>query len=294
MIATVLTAAAVVLRILSNPVGNVLQKQLACKHHPLLVNFLTYLLLSLGCLGIAATTHWQELPRQFWVYSLWGGLAGAVGNGFLVKALRTGDLSVLGPINAYKSVIGMVAAVFLLREIPNLRGVAGIALIIAGSYYVLDTPQERFSLALLRKPEIQYRIWAMILAAIEAVFIKKIILASSVTLAFVIWCGFGALFSFLLLWVYRLDLNQEIRKLDRTNVSKYVWLVVCVGTMQLTTNYTFDHMPVGYALSLFQLSTLVSVLLGHRLFQEQGIRKKLIGTAIMMAGSVMIILFKDA
>jgi drug/metabolite transporter (DMT)-like permease len=52
-------------------------------------------------------------------------------------------------------------------------------------------------------------------------------------------------------------------------------------------------MPVGYALSLFQLSTIVSVLLGHRLFQEKDIRKKLIGTAIMIAGSVIIILFKD-
>ena len=69
-------------------------------------------------------------------------------------------------------------------------------------------------------------------------------------------------------------------------------LVACVGTMQFTTNYTFDHMPVGYALSLFQLSIIVSVILGHRIFKEMGIRKKLIGSAIMIIGSIVIILFQ--
>jgi len=49
---------------------------------------------------------------------------------------------------------------------------------------------------------------------------------------------------------------------------------------------------VGYALSLFQLSILISILLGHRIFKELGIRKKLIGTAIMIVGSIVIILFK--
>jgi drug/metabolite transporter (DMT)-like permease len=92
--------------------------------------------------------------------------------------------------------------------------------------------------------------------------------------------------------VYRLDLKKELKKVERSHLSKYALLVVCVGTMQYTTNYTFDHMPVGYALSLFQLSILVSVLLGHRIFKELGIRKKLIGTAIMIVGSIVIILLK--
>ena len=293
MIETFLTAGAVLLRIFSNPFGNVFQKQLTKDNHPLLINFLTYLSLSVFCLFIATNIHWQELPRQFWIYSILGGITGALGNSFLVKALQKGDLSILGPINSYKSVIGLVTAIFLLREIPNLWGIIGIAFIIYGSYFVLDTTKERFSWALLKKRDIQYRIGAMILSAIEAVFIKKIILSSSVTLAFVSWCWFGALFSFLLLLIYRLDLKAEIGKVDRPNVKKYLFLVVCVGTMQFTTNYTFDHMPVGYALSLFQLSTIVSVLLGYQLFQEKDLRKKLIGTAIMIAGSVIIILFKD-
>ena len=293
MIETLLTTGAVLLRILSNPFANVFQKQLtAKKNHPLLVNFLTYLLLFFFCIFIALNVRWHELPQQFWFYSVLGGIAGALGNGFLVKALQKGDLSVLGPINSYKSVVGIIVGIFLLKEIPNFWGILGIVLIIYGSYFVLDTTEERFSWAILKKSEIQFRIWAMILTAIEAVFIKKIIIVSSPASAFVSWCWFGAIFSFLLLFVYRLDLRKELKKVDRSDLSKYALLVVCVGTMQFTTNYTFDHMPVGYALSLFQLSTIVSVLLGHRIFKELGIRKKLIGTAIMIVGSIVIILLK--
>ena len=294
MIETLLTSAAVVLRIFSNPFGNVFQKQLtAKKNHPLLVNFLTYLLLSFLCVFLVLKVNWSNLPRQFWFYSVLVGIAGALGNGFLVKALQKGDLSVLGPINSYKSVVGIVVGIFLLHEIPNVWGILGIGLIVYGSYFVLDTTEERFSWALLKRQEIQFRIWAMILTAIEAVFIKKVILSSSATLAFVSWCWFGALFSLLLLFIYNVNLKTEIKRITNSNINKYVLLVACVGTMQFTTNYTFDHMPVGYALSLFQLSAIVSVLLGHRIFREMGIRKKLIGSAIMIVGSIIIILFKN-
>lgn len=294
MIETLLTSIAVLLRILSNPFGNVFQKQLtAKKNHPLLVNFLTYLLLSFICVFIVLKVNWSVLPRQFWFYSVLVGIAGAVGNGFLVKALQKGDLSVLGPINSYKSVVGIVVGIFLLHEIPNVWGILGIGLIVYGSYFVLDTTEERFSWTLLKRPEIQFRIWAMILTAIEAVFIKKVILSSSATLAFVSWCWFGAVFSLVLLLVYKVNLKTEIKRVTHSNVGKYMLLVACVGTMQFTTNYTFGHMPVGYALSLFQLSTIVSVLLGHRIFKEMGIRKKLIGSAIMIVGSIVIILFQN-
>lgn len=288
-----LTTIAVLLRVLSNPLGNVFQKQLTNRcNHPLLINFLTFLLLSLCCVIPAAQVRWLELPFEFWMYCVLAGIVGATGNGFLVKALQWGDLSVLGPINSYKSVVGIIVGIFLLGEIPNLWGIAGMALIVYGSYFVLDTMDGHFSWSLLRRKEIQYRIWAMILTAIEAVFIKKIILYSSTTLSFIVWCWFGALFSFILLFAFKVRLGKEIKRIRIRDLSRYLYLVLCVGTMQYTTNYVFDHMEVGYALALFQLSTIVSIFLGYRIFKEQDIRKKLIGSVIMVAGSVMIILFK--
>lgn len=289
----VLTIIAVLLRIVSNPVANVFQKQLtASNNHPLMVNFITYFSLSFVCVFFSFTVRWVELQGDFWIYSILGGMVGAFGNGFLVKALQNGDLSVLGPINSYKSVVGILVAILLLGEIPSVWGFLGIALIIYGSYFVLETTEDKFSWALLKRKEIQFRVWALILTAIEAVFVKKVILASSPVISFISWCWFGALFSFFLLFLYNVNGKNEIKQLQLSTVSKYVYLTICIGTMQLTTNYVFNNMPVGYALSLFQLSTIVSVVLGHRIFKEQGIVKKLIGSGIMIIGSIIIILFQ--
>lgn len=291
---SLLVAIAVLLRIFSNPFANVLQKQLTAKGiHPLFVNFLTYFLLSFICLLIILCIHFPVLPRQFWIYSVLGGIAGAMGNGFLIKALQYGELSVLGPVNSYKSVVGIIVGIFLLSEIPNIWGIGGIILIIWGSYFVLDTTKERFSLALLKRTDIQYRIWAMVLTAIEAVFVKKVILASSITIAFISWCSFGAAFSFVLLFIYRVNLKYQVKNISKNELAKFASLILCIGTMQVTTNYSFANMPVGYALSFFQLSTIVSVLLGYRVFKEMEVRKKLIGSAIMIIGSVVIILLKN-
>lgn len=285
------TAIAVLLRILSNPLANVFQKRLTERSEPpLKVNFVTFLLLGVVCIVPALRIDWTALPWEFWVWCAVAGIFGATGNGFLVKALQGGDLSVLGPINSYKSVVGVIVGLLLLGEVPGSQGIAGIALIIGGSYFVLDTLDEKFSLAVLHRKEIKYRIWAMVLTAVEAVFIKKVILYSSATTAFVTWCWFGALFSLLLaLTNGRMQPSLRIRRKD---FSGYVWLVLCIGTMQYTTNYVFDRMNVGYALALFQLSTIVSILLGYKIFRERNIGRKLLGAAIMIAGSTLIILSK--
>ncbi|HJW16869.1 MAG TPA: DMT family transporter, partial [Flavisolibacter sp.] len=262
-------------------------------HHPLAVNFFTYLGLSMLSIPLALRVQWSALPAPFWIYALLGAVVGSLGNGLLVMALQKGDLSVLGPINAYKSVVGIIAGIFLLGEIPNWWGALGTLLIIGGSYFVLDTTEERFSWALLGRKEIKFRLWAMLLTAIEAVFVKRVILASDVLTSFLSWCWLGALFSFLLLLLTRKQQSMAVPAKMPNHLAPFIFLILCIGTMQLTTLYVFDHMPVGYALALFQLSTIVSVLLGHHIFNERDIRKKLLGAAIMMIGSVVIILLKD-
>lgn len=284
---------AVVLRVLSNPLGNVFQKQLTARgFNSLFVNFSTYSLLGVGCLVYLPKIIDMQLSTEFWMFAFLGGILGAFGNALLIKAFEKGDLSVLGPINSYKSIVSMIVGVFLLGEIPGIWGLLGVALIIGGSYFVLDSTEESFSWKLLKRKDIQYRIGAMVLGATEAIFIKKTILLSSVEVSFVTWCWIGALFSFLILLIFKVDLKQEFRRIDISLFKKIILLVLCVGVMQFSTNYVFEHMVVGYALSLFQLSVIVSVLFGYKIFNELGIRRKLIGSVIMILGSVVIILLK--
>ncbi|MCE7056158.1 DMT family transporter [Algoriphagus sp. AGSA1] len=293
MVEIIFILSAVSLRVIANPLGNVFQKQLTqAGSHPLWINFLTYLLLTFACFLSYVFIEISPLNKDFWIYSLLGGSFGAMGNGLLVKALHKGDLSILGPINSYKAIVALIFGVVLLGEVPNTWGIIGIGIIIYGSYMVLDTTEERFTPALIKNKEIQFRIAAMLLTAVEAIFVKKVIISSSPTLAFYSWCGFGAIFSFALLLIFQVRLKENLQHLTRKTLYKLLFLVGCIGTMQLSTNYVFERMDVSYALSLFQLSIIVSVFLGYRFFREKDIRKKIIGSAIMIVGSVMIILLK--
>lgn len=278
---------AILLRIVFNPLSNVIQKQLTQSSiSSLTINFVTYSLLSIFSIILVFSTDWIGLSSSFWFYSILGGLFGALGNAFLIKAIQRGELSVLGPINSYKSLIAVIFGVMILNEIPNFLGILGIFLIIAGSYFIFDTLQEKFTYKIFLRKDIQFRFLALIFTAIEAVFIKKVILESSVLISFIAWCWFGAFWAFLILIFSGFNLS----KIKPSGTFKYLSLAACVGIMQLTTNYIFDKMNVGYALALFQLSALISVIFGYKIFNEKEVRKKLIGATIMVVGSIIIIL----
>lgn len=288
-----LTLLAVIIRILVNPFSNVLQKQITQKgQHPLFINLATYILLAFISVFLIFDISIQSLDAEFWIYSIAGGITGALGNGFIVKALEKGNLSVLGPINAYKSIVGMLFAFIIIREVPNIWGLMGMGFIIIGSYYVLDTTEEKFSWQQFKSPAIQYRLAALVLTGIQAVLDKKVIEHSNLEIAFAGWSIFGAGFSFVFILFTKVSIQKEFKNLDRAILVKYFLLVLTVGLMLASTNYTLSHMPVGYALALFQLSILLSVVLGYRFFNELHLFKKLMGATIMVIGSALIILMK--
>ena len=130
-----LSSFAIILRVVTNSLSNVFQKKLAMNgENPIYVNFINYLLLSVISLPILFFIDYSYLNLEFWKYALLGGIFGAVCNCFIVLALEKGELSVLGPINSYKAIIGIIAGIIILHEIPNIYGILGVFLIIVGSY----------------------------------------------------------------------------------------------------------------------------------------------------------------
>lgn len=275
-----------ILRILSNPLANVFQKKLAGEYGSFFVNMITYGGLSCVLLPVILHTNFVIFPPTTWIYGVLGGILGALGNAFLVKSLSLGDLSVLGPINSYKSVVAMVFGIFFLKEIPSLPAICAVGLVIWGSYFIFDTVEERFSISLFKRKDILYRFLALVFTALEAIMIKHVILLSNITVSFIFWAFFGFLFSL----CFVLLKKERIKIPDKKAFNYFIGLIVMFGVMQYTTNYVFNHMQVSYALSLFQLSSLVNVFFGFKIFNERNILKKIIGTIIMIFGASVIIL----
>lgn len=266
----------VIIRIFSNSYLNVFQKLLTQKgEYSSVVNFYTYLGLTLIGLLLCANPIFtpQMLPYIFTM-----GFLGALGNYFIVKALSCGELSTLAPINSYKPIIALVIGFLYLHEIPGVKEVLGILLILIGTLFLGG------SKILLCKSTI-YRFIALILLGTEAIFIKKVILLSDVNSCFLYWVSTGLIFA-LLFAIF----SKHPLKIQKQNIRYQLALIMAVALMQYSTNYVFAKINVAYALALFQLSTILSVFLGVNVFQEKDLLKKLLASFIMLLGAVTIIL----
>src|SRR5262245_53295246 len=129
---------AIVVRILANPIANAFQKQLTRRSaHPIFIITSVHAVLTVLCLpyGVVVGFHF---PTAVWTNMLVAAFLAVTGNVLIVAALSEADMSVLGPINAYKSVVGLILAIFLVGERPTLMGLIGVLLIVDGSYFIID------------------------------------------------------------------------------------------------------------------------------------------------------------
>jgi drug/metabolite transporter (DMT)-like permease len=295
-----LTAVSILVRIVANPVSNVLQKLAVGRGaSALFVIAATHALLAVAVLPLLMNAAPPGEPG-FWGNMALCALLAAASNALLVQAMKLADLSVLGPINAYKAVVSLLPAVVLLGEVPNLQTIAGIGLIVAGSYFLTD-PKSATQGAAALPPRpwlslgVRYRLAALVLSATEAVFLKRALAYASPTTAFAWWAVLGLAAAMLLglLPKCRIVWRTEAARF-RNSPALYLALAVTTGLMQFCTLVAFATVQVAAALALFQTSAVVSVLLGHHIFREPHLARRLTGTVVMVAGAVLIVLSRSA
>lgn len=289
-----LTALIVLARVVANPVSNAFQKRLTQRGaNPVFVIAVTHALLTLVALPVLVAVGWGDLGPGFWPNMAISAVLAVVGNVLLVQALRRTDLSVLGPVNAYKAVLSLGLAAVLLGEIPTAAGAAGVFLILAGSYFVIDPAPDRLRgsafVHFFRDRGVQLRLAALVLSATEAVFLKRAILSATPLVTFLYWSVLALpVAAAALLLVPGVRTRRQALRFRR-NWRTYLWLALTIGLTQAATLFAFGALQVGYALALFQLSTLVSVFLGYRYFAERNVRRRLVGSVVMVAGAALVV-----
>jgi drug/metabolite transporter (DMT)-like permease len=279
-------------RIFSSPLVNLYQKRITragfSPGFVVLVSYSFFTLLSVPLFIVLRPFHF---PAEFWISILVLGTVDLLGNWFLVRSLALIDLSVFGPLNAYKPVFALAAGIFVVGERPGMTGIAGVLVILSGSY-LLSLP------GLLNKGRIPgipvisrgafYRLFAIFLTSMAAVYSKKAILLSSPLITLMYWSVIGLPFAWAI-W------RSERKPNDRWShalhhVRDIAALLVFFLILQISTLMVFKGMLVGYALALFQLSALVSVFFGYRFFGERHVVPRLLAAGVMVAGALILIL----
>jgi drug/metabolite transporter (DMT)-like permease len=282
----------IALRVISNPCSNALQKALGAGGWPSAV----LLACTHGLLGPWAMALLMRagdaLGPAFWAWSLLSAILAVAANGLIIEAVRRSDLSLLGPINAYKPWVSLLPSWLLLGELPLAADWVGMGLVLLGSGVLgggsaPDHPGPPRGLWLDRG--VQLRFLALVFSSAEAVTLKRALSLAPPDAVFAAWVLLGFLVAAPFAWRARGACPSSSDRLLRA-LPAGLALAATTGLMQFSTLAVLDSLPTGVALSFFQLSSVLSVFLGRAFFREPRFGRRLFGACVMTAGAVVMVL----
>jgi drug/metabolite transporter (DMT)-like permease len=281
-------------RLIFSLASNVYQKKLAHQGlHPFYIVATTYCVLSLLALPLLSLISISDLSQGFWLNVFLASLLDVGGWMFLVMSLSKTDLSVFGPLNAYKVIVTMLLAMVFLHEIPSRLGLAGVVIIITGSFFLLPSQPKLQTGKLLRlfgDKGVQARFLSIVLFSIGTIFLKKSVVYGGALETLLLWSLIGLPLVLLSNFLFMPEGMGHQLKTSKQHMHTLAGIGAMVFAMQYLTLVLLGKMLVVYALALFQLGMMLQVLIGYRLFNEQNIRRKLLASLVMMLGSVLVLM----
>jgi uncharacterized membrane protein len=230
------------------------------------------------------------LGSGFWIALLTGGTLNLITTVLYMKAIKASDLSVTVPMVTFTPLFLLLTSPIIVGEFPPLKGILGILLIVFGSYL----------LHLKEKPK-------GILAPFKAIITGK---------------GPRLMLVVAFIW----SVTSNIDKVGIRNSSVVMWavaihifiIITMVPLVWLTSRYSIHQLvkqrnmliPLGfidalkyffqlaalqftlvaYVISIKRTSAILCVIFGALIFKEKGIKERLTGSVIMVAGVLLITL----
>jgi drug/metabolite transporter (DMT)-like permease len=269
-------------------------KDVGVKHNvrdvPAVIVAWAWVFFALPFLGIAVLLGPPVvLDNSFWLALLVGGSLNVAAISLYVQALRHGDLSTTVPMIAFTPLFLLMTAPLIVGEFPDAWGVAGVALIVAGSYVLNIQDRQHGYLApyraLLRQRGPQLMLVVALLWSFTAT-IDKIGVQSSAPL---FWITAMNTFVTVALTPFVLRTPRSaalIRQNWLTLLSTGLFSALALSFQMTALTMTL----VAYVIAIKRTSTLMGVLFGALIFKELGLRERLTGAAIMLLGVLCITL----
>lgn len=230
----------------------------------------------------------------------------------IFKALSSTDLSLSIPMLSFTPVILIGTSYLLLNEIPSLSGVAGICIIVIGSYVLNISAGDKHFLdpvkSMLRNRGSWYMLIVAFLFAVSINFDKIALINSDpffgmALTVLAIGVAFVLMAAYSLNSLRNISLQKPAENGDQAPKSgspafpyrKYLPLVILIGAFvaieagSINVAYTLQIVP--YVIAIKRLSIIFVVLYGTLVFSEHEIGKRLMGAALMVAGAIIIVLF---
>ena len=234
---------------------------------------------------------WPQVDRVFIYTVLASGVLNLVATLISTRALQLADASVATPFLSFNPAFTLLVSAFTLQEIPSIRGIVGVAVIVLGAYLfqLEEVGKGLFAplRALVRQPGVVLAIAASFVWGLTPIFEKiamqhttpenPLAVAFATTLLTVVLL-------FPALWRKRANLIGQLRQHHRGFL--LAGLISGIAPLFGFTAIAVGY--VGYVTALFKLGAVFTVVWGALLLNEQGLRQRFPATLLMVLGGLLI------
>ena len=248
-------------------------------------------LLALPLLWLFTFAFTPQLPDLDWVFAF--GVLGSAGLNAVAhlsstRALKLADASLVTPLLVFSPVFTMLISALFLGEIPSVRGLLGMGLVLVGAYWLNHnagwfTPFKSLTLT----PGVGFVLLAGLLWAITPLLEKMAILHTNPEsprfAAFIV----ATLLTFMLTPMVLLRGEPAISQLSLHR--RELILAGLIAGIAPVLGYTALSLGfVGYVTTLFKLSTLMTVIWSFLFLKERGVARRLPSSLVMVIGAILI------
>lgn len=237
------------------------------------------------------TGGFPRVTPSYFLYVFMAGLLDSIAFTLAFLAIKKTDISIIAPMSSFAPMLTTLFAIFALGEIPSVPKLGGIALVVIGAY-LLNLAEVRKGILspfkkLFSNQGVIYFLMANLLWSITPIFQKKAIFETTPETP--LFASFGGLTTAMLI-LAPFAIRKALK--DVKSVKKIIhWFAIYgVGASfaQLAAYTAFALANVGYVSSVMRLESIVTIIFGGKILKEKGMRQKLLGAIVMIAGALII------
>lgn len=276
-------------------INTLIAKKVVKKHDTLSVAFIT-IMISIPCmLAILVSTKGfpQIIDKQFYTNMGISSILDVIAFALAIYALSISDISLLGPLSSLSIIFTTILAWIFLKEVPEPLKLVGVISVAIGAYWLNIESRTKGTIRpfidLFKHRGIQFFLVSAAIWSITPLFQKKALFhvypQSPLFTSFFGYILVGAMY--LAIVIFK---RTNIIKPLKQSIKYWIVYGISMAVSQWAAYTAFSMTHLGYAMAVFKLSSVFIVIVGAVVLKEEKFRSRLIGSIIILAGTIFLII----
>lgn len=228
-----------------------------------------------------------QIGAKTWIFLVLSGIATGASWLCYFKALGMGDINKVVPIDKSSTVLTILLALIFLQETVTLLKGAGVVLIGAGTFLMIEKKRTEED-AVVKKGWFIYAVLSAVFASLTSILGKVGIEGVESNLGTAIRTAVVLVMAWLVVFVK--GKQHTIRNIPRNELGFICLSGVATGASWLCYYRALQDGPASVVVPIDKLSILVTVAFSFVVFKERLSKKALVGLVLITAGTLMMAL----